>query len=416
MDNTDYKKLYNEVKKELQLNKRTIEKSNLKLNKYYNDNKERDDFIQNLKAEITNLNKIIEDKDNYNKIKDVKIIELSSMNQGIDTIIVSNNKLKKEINKQQHVIDKLQSESKKINILSNDDKDKLKKIINQNKSLSNEILGLKNKNESLKNSLEELLKEKDSFINVHTKKFNNSISRIIHMLNYNLSINNVEGYRNINSLARRVEIFLERKDKYKQTTDNNFTEISKEVLFGYVFEDYNKATFIDVEGNKYLIRELIGKVNMDVPAKAILTSENSVIIKEFYNGDVIDISTDIKKYKKDDKNKTEEEILDKIKEDIVPINDCSVLIVTGRNEKHYKKYLELYGLNITTFNPFEENINLLPEKIKSQDVIIIMKNAVSHDVMKKIDISDNKIQVIGRDNIKYIVARIRYYIINNKLI
>ena len=45
-----------------------------------------------------------------------------------------------------------------------------------------------------------------------------------------------------------------------------------------------------------------------------------------------------------------------------------------------------------------------------------MKNAVSHDVMKKIDILDNRIQIIGRDNIKYIVARIRYSLINNKLI
>jgi hypothetical protein len=183
-------------------------------------------------------------------------------------------------------------------------------------------------------------------------------------------------------------------------------------LFGYIFEDNDEIKFINTDGVKYDISMLENNFQIDVPVKATLLNETTVKIDKIYGGYAQDICDDVNKVKKSDNDKSEKEILSELKEEIVQIGNYKVMVISGRKSKYYKQYLNLYGLNVTTFNPFEENLNLLNEKVKSQDIIIIMKHTISHDVMKIINLEDKKVQVIGRDNIKYLVARIRYYLAN----
>jgi hypothetical protein len=398
------KKENNQLKNQLQENKKIIEKLKLKLTKYYNETKDKDEVIGELQFDIKNLTNKVNEKDNIIKNKQSEIQEFLIEKKHLNKFVNTNSTLKKKI-------EDLTKENIKLKDIIKSAKTRDEKEIELHKAeqkmrmLLQEISGLKNTNKSLKENVEKRILEDEQFYN--SRRYGKSISTVIERLSRELSIKNVSYYGRLQSISDRVKRILDYKDSISNKGEalNKFT--GNKVLYGYVVEKNEKLKFIEIDGTSYNINYIDNTYYVDIPASAVLIDDETVQILNFYNNyEIQEINNKVVR----ETNKTIKDI--EINE-TVPMENLNILIVTGRNGKYYKQYLDKYGFNVEVYNPYEESINQFGNKMSSQDIVIIMKNAVPHLITDAIDQNDRRIEIIGKDNKQYILARIRYHIAIN---
>lgn len=400
-----------QVKEELKIKDQNIEKLKQKNTKYYKELEVQTKLNEDLNRELKKLNEIINMKDGIisEKVSEINLME--DLKKNYSSIVNNNRKLKGQIdtlNKEKEVykseVEKLKSQDETLI--------KLHKSEEREKELLKQISGLKNKYDSLYNKYEEYYKEFDKFFNA--RKYQWEIEELINQLTKMFTVSSSLNFRKIISFGKRVERSIEVRNQQAEVEENNLLNLDGIIEYGYLINVNEKIVFITTEGNKYEVLNVPLAFRYDAPAKALVYKNNTATIKYVYNEQESDFEQEIEKSKTIKENNR---ILENNQnEKFQTIGNYNILIITGIKGKYYKDDLSSLGLNVTIYNPFTQNEDELLSKMDHQDVIIVIQNAVSHKVTNLLDKSDNRVQFITRDNIKYIIARIRYTLIQNGLL
>jgi len=85
-----------------------------------------------------------------------------------------------------------------------------------------------------------------------------------------------------------------------------------------------------------------------------------------------------------------------------------VLILGAQKRNAYLKALGQSNLQADWYDGFEESPQVLKQKWKVADIIIVCTRHVPHFVLDIVDKQDARVECLDRDNAKSLLVRIRY--------
>ncbi|KAA9007280.1 hypothetical protein F4V43_01990 [Paenibacillus spiritus] len=384
--------------------KKSIRKMQRKVNALHSENCKKD-------KEIKRLN------DSIKSLKEELFLErnrVQEVNKIYEDFTLRVNSLEKEIQQQNDLIRKLQSEPIRVNNESRDSE-----YLAQIKSLSDQINSLKDVHR------EKILNLIENIDNLRKKISKKSIEiRELTVINHKLVKLNGDLERQNEFRANRKKglVFFLVSDIRKMTIKflkklNRKTTIKKSVilnnnfeskvveLYGYIDKEEDIVLFTDLHGNKYSIINEDKDYELLTPAKATLEegSRKVKIVSIYQSNKHANTS-----------NNSEKKNYNKKKSNHTYVGDFSVLLVGGRIA--YVRALSECGLNVSVYDSFKESHNILIGESKRAEIIIVFSDNCKHSIWHHIKREDPRVQEMYTTNIDAIIARIRYTAISLGLI
>jgi hypothetical protein len=101
-----------------------------------------------------------------------------------------------------------------------------------------------------------------------------------------------------------------------------------------------------------------------------------------------------------------------------PFYRSFTVLIVGSNGKcnHYKNELQSLGLEVITYDSFEESPQRLKDQYPKADIVIICTSHIRHFVTGIIDVHASNITQIEKDSVVTIYARTRFMAVQLGLI
>jgi len=220
-------------------------------------------------------------------------------------------------------------------------------------------------------------------------------------------------YRNLRYFDWKFDRLMRSVIKFRQNIKNaNRIEDSGEIAiteescaFGYIIEWDFELIFIDANGNKYELSMFPHNIRdiIEIPVKAYIREGKALIIDTY---DYTDEQT-AESGKVLDKTKR---TVQSLEQEMQPfVKPFTVLIVGSIGKcKHYRYTLQSLGLDVLTYDSFEESPQRLKEKYEKADIVIVCTSHIRHFVIDIIDVHENKVTQIEKDSVMTIYARTRF--------
>ena len=220
-------------------------------------------------------------------------------------------------------------------------------------------------------------------------------------------------YRNLRYFDWKFDRLMRSVIKFRQNIKNaNRIEDSGEIAiteescaFGYIIEWDFELIFIDANGNKYELSMFPHNIRdiIEIPVKAYIREGKALIIDTY---DYTDEQT-AESGKVLDKTKR---TVQSLEQEMQPfVKPFTVLIVGSIGKcKHYRYTLQSLGLEVLTYDSFEESPQRLKEKYEKADIVIVCTSHIRHFVIDIIDVHENKVTQIEKDSVMTIYARTRF--------
>ncbi|MBU7006183.1 hypothetical protein [Phosphitispora fastidiosa] len=335
--------------------------------------------IKSLQREIgTSSDKCIEKENKHLEYRRKKVTEdnrrLRQMNQ----------ELKEQINFLEEEVRKLQSND------LNQDNLKLRNKLNEALILANSF---RRKYYSLKREIEK----------------GYPVSKLLFLLDEKLGMDNITEYEPLYRLLSkmiRMKKFLRSHTRHIAKRNNNAVE----VVMGYILYSHEQHWFASLNGQAYRLDispEELGATD-DLPASAVI-SNGKARIKTIYpfehNNDFSGITPTVNRSRKHKESNS------KCSDDRDEFRGIKILIVGSRNKEKYSRALSDLGANVTWHNPYEDGENALMGKLSSANVVILCQRHIPHGILDSADITDPRVELVSRDNVTVIIARIRFVLV-----
>ncbi len=332
--------------------------------------------IKSLQQEIgTSSGKGIETENKHLEYRRKKVTEdnrrLRQMNQ----------ELKEQINSLEQEVRKLQSND------LNQDNLKLMNKLNEALILANSF---RRKYYSLKREIEK----------------GYPVSKLLFLLDEKLGMDNITEYEPLYRLFSkmiRMKKFLRRYTGYMAKSNNG----SVEVVMGYILYSHEQHWFASLNGQAYRLdisSEELGATD-DLPASAVINDGKARIKTIYpieYNNDFPGPNPTVNRSRKHKELNSD---------DIHEFQGIKILIVGSRNKEKYLKALSDLGAKVTWHNPYEDGENALMGKLSSANVVILCQRHIPHGILDIADITDPRVELVSRDNVTVIIARIRFVLV-----
>ena len=220
-------------------------------------------------------------------------------------------------------------------------------------------------------------------------------------------------YRNLRYFDWKFDRLMRSVIKFRQNIKNaNRIEDSGEIAiteesctFGYIIEWDFELIFIDANGNKYELSMFPHNIRdiIEIPVKAYIREGKALIIDTY---DYTDEQT-AESGKVLDKTKR---TVQSLEQEMQPfVKPFTVLIVGSIGKcKHYRYTLQSLGLEVLTYDSFEESPQRLKDQYEKADIVIVCTSHIRHFVIDIIDVHENKVTQIEKDSVMTIYARTRF--------
>ena len=388
-----YRREKDELSKQLKEVQQTVKM--LKSEKY-----EQQKLLQNSNAENLNL-KIEIDRLTQELAEKEKLIgnlseqtiqhQVNELESEISRVRDKNSKLLSQNASYKNEIATIKGKLTEINLVRrNEQDDQLKRLTRVNLSLTTELNALKAKLETSEEKLRELQELQN-------------IKQLVSVLAFKLRYETLADYDGLDSLISRVR-FMRRVvhkkkhwDFYKPAPQK---QLQEEVKYGYLIERGSWYWFVCISTEEiYRVGSNPMILKSDMPASAVVTNGWANILEIFEEDDKTEEGS-----KKLSSSDGDERTASK-KSLSYDLNGIKVLIIGSRNLIKYRQALEQCGAEVETNNPFEQSIEMRRGAFRRADVVIICASHTPHKLLSPHEMSDEKVEVIKRDNIQAILAR-----------
>lgn len=390
---------------------------------------------KNLKEQLRNMNKKLEElREKDKKQKDI-IFKLKNQ---VKTL---NNELLNEKEKNSKLSDKTETYFSKINLLESEI-NKLNESYSKEKiqELEQSIIGrniiIENKNFKIMELKNNIIKLNDKIKDYKEQIFNLKHGEEISIKDKKYYHKIITSYAQANSKLNQQLLELKQKYKEKVTSlvnsdvvlgqlKNDITvaksikgrKTNKSKRFGILKTINNFVFFESLEGE--LSPANIDRVEFkeNIPCKAVIyyNRHNVALIQKVYNDN--DIFIKELKESKDYKRKRERKKF--AYENVDYENQYNVLIIGAENKEEYSSVLRKIGLNVVFYNSYEGNVVRLRNMLDRYDIIICCLRHSRHYatnlmtyMQEKDSTNVNKYNIIDKDNLENIIGRVRYCIEN----
>ena len=220
-------------------------------------------------------------------------------------------------------------------------------------------------------------------------------------------------YRNLRYFDWKFDRLMRSVIKFRQNIKNaNRIEDSGEIAiteescaFGYIIEWDFELIFIDANGNKYELSMFPHNIRdiIEIPVKAYIREGKALIIDTY---DYTDEQTAESGKVLDKTKRTAQSLEQEMQPFVKPF---TVLIVGSIGKcKHYRYKLQSLGLEVLTYDSFEESPQRLKDQYEKADIVIVCTSHIRHFVLNIIDVHENKVTQIEKDSVMTIYARTRF--------
>jgi len=220
-------------------------------------------------------------------------------------------------------------------------------------------------------------------------------------------------YRNLRYFDWKFDRLMRSVIKFRQNIKNaNRIEDSGEIAiteesctFGYIIEWDFELIFIDANGNKYELSVFPHNIRdiIEIPVKAYIREGKALIIDTY---DYTDEQT-AESGKVLDKTKGTTQSLE---QEMQPFEKPFKVLIVGSSgkSKYYRSTLQSLGLEVLTYDSFEESPQRLKDQYEKADIVIVCTSHIRHFVIGIIDVHENKVTQIEKDSEVTIYARTRF--------
>lgn|GEM_PF-2589954 len=286
------------------------------------------------------------------------------------------------------------------NLLKHDEQDEqIERLTRVNLSLASELNALKAKMESSFNELQGLREMQN-------------IVQLVSVLTFKLKYETLEEYDGLDGLISRVRFMRrvvqkkKRKELYKLAPQKQSQE---NVRYGYLVEKEGWFWFVCITSDEmYRVGSNPMALKSDMPASAVLKNDWANIVNMFEEDESIERGSG----KCSSPNNNERAIGKKGLTH--SLNGIKVLVIGSRSLIKYQQVLEQCGAEVETNNPYEQNIEMRRGAFNRAEIVIICASHVPHNLLSPSEISDARVEIIQRDNMQSILARVRFAMIRLK--
>ncbi|MFF2531225.1 hypothetical protein ACFVS2_20195 [Brevibacillus sp. NPDC058079] len=388
-----YKTLYRKLKKEfdsLEKMFKVSHKENVQLRKM---NQEKDKTIANLKEELYQARKHVEDIQRKHEESQKGCLEI------LQKVVEENNCLSIQHNEDLYIADSLQ-------MLNRNLRKRLKNLINTNRIHSIRIVEQKDKLELVKKRLEKAEMQL-SKVKERLQVFENmDTTFLIQYLHQQVNMSNINDYHGIHAIINKVKLLEEKLEVLSEADlEQSGNQVNHQL--GYVTEKEGRLRFINLNGDHFpILLSDDEKYNVGTVVTASIDNDLRVAYIEKC------FRSRRKENQKVRSNtvRLQQNLQEKDIEMSYPcLGDFSVLIVTANEGKKYVNRLRKHGLTSTWIDPFEKHPKHIKDMMKGYDIVIACRDSIPHMVLNIIDDqNDPKYQLMNNHNEELVVDRVRF--------
>ncbi|MGM9929261.1 MAG: hypothetical protein ACI35P_15060 [Bacillus sp. (in: firmicutes)] len=219
------------------------------------------------------------------------------------------------------------------------------------------------------------------------------ISKLIEILDENLTVDNFYMYKGVEQLAHKVrsrkELFyrLRKQDVADEVEFESFTDS------GFIVQDGGQDFFRSVTGTRRRINGCVGYHYEDGdPCVGLVNEDGSIYIHSFYKTEYEMRNARSKSTSKSNKG------LSKSKKDYDYIGDFSVLVVSvPKVGKRYRSRLQLHGMAADWIDAYEKSPVHVRGEMRKYDVVLLCTDCIPHTVTMGLDKSATNFEYVTDD-------------------
>jgi len=207
-------------------------------------------------------------------------------------------------------------------------------------------------------------------------------------------------------LMKGIIKFRKNQRDFRRTGKTEEIAITEEnCSYGYIIEWDFELVFIDINGNKYELLMMPHNIRdiIEMPVKAQIQEGRALILGTYdYSGEQVADSINVKG--------RSSEKAPSFRNEMQPFYRSFTVLIVGSNGKcnHYKNELQSLGLEVITYDSFEESPQRLKDQYPKADIVIICTSHIRHFVTGIIDVHASSITQIEKDSVVTIYARTRF--------
>ncbi|WP_442596699.1 hypothetical protein [Neobacillus sp. D3-1R] len=242
-----------------------------------------------------------------------------------------------------------------------------------------------------------------------------------HLINHLTNQLNITSFNQFEDLPSLYKQYVQYHSLKKVSPSSNKSSSENKVEYGFLVKNpllpQGKWQFVTTNSLSYEVAGKVkGKMKIGTPVSAVVNeAKKKAYICWFYQTE--------SEMEHDRKTTNPQNLLTPhYKDDKVylPIAPISVLIVTSKNGVQYRDRLTKHGVQADWVNPYEKSLTHIRNLSHSYDIVLLLEDAIPHEMRHLIkDFEEDhpdKIQTIYKHNEDIIVARVRYFAINNGLL